>query len=573
MVIKVRFVERPLRERPLTPQRKAVHQPSSLRELSITDTGIEIMTAIVGTGMRPSQRKVVGASLREALHGETPAEDKARGDVFTAVYGEVLGPLITCLEREGDYEVIRLVSAPNETAADVLLLNRLTGHLILQECKGNYAYARAGVRSGSTLDVCRQMRRRRNEGRKQLVWPGAETDMSRRVRITGTHRLAESPIACGEESVVVTTVPDGRLQWLDSPDAATAAAACPKSCTRGCLFAPDAAVITILSSERAKEIVAVGEDTRRFLDWYKTCERAIWGSAHGSFTGAYSSLLESYHRLDVPPGSAPQAFAVFSALAYAAVSRGLYVDFERVQRTCQELQQGHLVEHLRALSRLQVNVHPPGVTESSAEAIGRMLYPEGKEPPSDDHVLGNFTFVAHGPERAPARSGTPVETRIQRSASGGLEIVMVPSQPPGADGVNNMRWALAQILSTGRFPVEYAYELFDDELAEWTGVNENETRSFQLGKSLIGPWPFLFPDRRVLHEMRRCCPMCDEWADMIEHGWPWRHCSELLLHHRRMHHVWRHHHPGVWPFGPYDGGAMAFITTDARAVLRLPLVG
>ena len=69
--ISVRLVERPLNERPLKPQTDGLRDDSGLYRLSITDTGLEMMTAMVGQGLRPTQRRFVGQFLREAMNGDS----------------------------------------------------------------------------------------------------------------------------------------------------------------------------------------------------------------------------------------------------------------------------------------------------------------------------------------------------------------------------------------------------------------------------------------------------------------------------------------------------------------------
>ena len=118
---RVRFVERPLSERPLSPQAEAVRGDDSLRELEISSIGIEMLSAVVGRGMTPGMRKAVADSLLETIQGQIPLDDFAEGNIFIEVYGEILGPLLTCLERGGRFDIIRLL---RNKGADLLLVNR-----------------------------------------------------------------------------------------------------------------------------------------------------------------------------------------------------------------------------------------------------------------------------------------------------------------------------------------------------------------------------------------------------------------------------------------------------------------
>ena len=131
--LRIRFVERPLSERSLTPQAEAIIDDRSLRELKISDTGIEMLTAIVGRNMTRIQRQIVAESLRQTMHNTTTdSANEGTGDIFLEVYGETIGPLVTCLERGGDFEIIRL---ERDKGADLLLVNKQSRYVILQECK------------------------------------------------------------------------------------------------------------------------------------------------------------------------------------------------------------------------------------------------------------------------------------------------------------------------------------------------------------------------------------------------------------------------------------------------------
>jgi hypothetical protein len=129
----VRFVERPLSDWSLSPQTQILRSTKSLRELKISSVGIEMLTALVGRGMAPSLRRVAAETLIEITHGQMPFDDDATDNIFTEVYGEIIGPLLTCLERKGEFEIIRLAQ---KKGADLLLVNRATDRVTLQECKG-----------------------------------------------------------------------------------------------------------------------------------------------------------------------------------------------------------------------------------------------------------------------------------------------------------------------------------------------------------------------------------------------------------------------------------------------------
>ena len=188
---------------------QAIIDDSSLRRVRISDTGIEMLTAIVGRGMTPSLRRVVAESLRETMEGRIPFADQAADSILTEVYGEIIGPLMTCLERGGDFEIIRL---ERQDGADLLLVDKQAKRVILQECKGTFADYVKTKSSPSSLDVCQQLRKQRNKGRQQLRWPEAGEIGSRRVRVRGMQPPGACPIPCAERTVVVTAVPDGRLR-------------------------------------------------------------------------------------------------------------------------------------------------------------------------------------------------------------------------------------------------------------------------------------------------------------------------------------------------------------------------
>lgn len=123
MRINVRFVERPLYERSLNRQVQAIKCNSSNRELEISDEGIMLLTALVGKGMANSTRSVVSGTLFEIMNGELP-KDTAKGNILTEIYGEMFGPLFTCLEYGGEWEMIRLIENVKGKCPDMLLLSK-----------------------------------------------------------------------------------------------------------------------------------------------------------------------------------------------------------------------------------------------------------------------------------------------------------------------------------------------------------------------------------------------------------------------------------------------------------------
>jgi len=334
--LRIRFVERPLSERSLTPQAQAIIDNSSLRRVRISDTGIEMLTAIVGRGMTPSLRRVVAESLRETMEGRIPFGDQAADSILTEVYGEIIGPLMTCLARGGDFEIIRL---ERQDGADLLLVDKQAKRIILQECKGTFAdYVRAKA-SPSSLDVCQQLRNQRNKGKHQLRWPDVDEIGSRRVRVRGKKTTASCPIPCAERTVVVTAVPDGRLRLCAAQISPPVHDPCDKNCAKHCLFSPDPALVCVLSSEKDDDSVQMDDKTRSFLDRYKACERAIWGNAHGSVGDTFASMLSSVGQLDVPIVSAEGGVSILTGLMERAIERNVFVDFGPVFDASEPLQE------------------------------------------------------------------------------------------------------------------------------------------------------------------------------------------------------------------------------------------
>jgi hypothetical protein len=124
-------------------------------------------------------------------------------------------------------------------------------------------------------------------------------------------------------------------------------------------------------------------------------------------------------------------------------------------------------------------------------------------------------------------------------------------------------------------PPEIIYDGFVEEDVLWKNSEMEETKRYRLGRTLQTPWFLFFPwiyDRRVLDEMRYCCPRCDELTHMIEH---WeehhRHWPEPFFFH---HYMTRHQNnirnrisaSSIW-------GPIAYVTSDAKAFLQMPYWG
>lgn len=560
MEISARFVERPLSEHPLRWQRDAVRSDGSRRKLVISDAGIEMLAALVGRGMGPTQRRIVGAALRESLNGERSWGDTAEGDIFTEVYGEIFGPLMTCLERGKDYEIIRMVAAKSQTSPDMLLLERDTGLVVLQECKALYCDFQAIRRKPQSLDVCQRMRTHRNDGKKQLVWPEPDSISSNRVRVNNASSVVSSPVAYAEKSVVVTAVPDGRLNRLTLPMEPTAPRACKHPCVTGCIFTPEPSLITVLSSERVWPRQTITPDQREFLDWYKTCERAIWGYAHGSFSSAYSRLLAAWEALS----TASEAFEVtvpfLTGLVEGALLQGVFVDFAQIGEAADRFPT--LREALIPLHDLQGKAPRPRIRESNTRELNRALFGAGEQALPERELAGNWTFHARSPIGPEGRDGSAVEAHVRFERPGMLQLVLVPRAKADAGASDDLCWAISEILAGEKFPPGIVYETFRPEWVRWTRDQANESREFRLGRVLDWPWGF-WPwiiDPRTLDGMRGCCPDCDILAHQYERHWQegW---------HLGQH--WRGHHLKGWPWA-HGEEPMAFVTDDARAVLRVP---
>jgi hypothetical protein len=556
--IQVRFVERPLSERSLAPQIEQIRSTDSLRELKISSVGIEMLTALVGRGMSPSLRRVVADALLETMQGQLPLGDEAADNIFIEVYGEVIGPLLTCLESGGDFEIIRLAQ---KKGADLLLVDRATQEVILQECKGSFADYNKVQEDGSDLDVCQQIRNQRNKGRKQLQWPEASEITSRRIRVHGGHKNQESAIPHGKKTVVVTAMPDGRLKSCGRHSDAPAHDPCDTNCSERCLFTPEPTLICVLSSEEVDGSTPLDGGTRAFLDWCKACERAIWGNAHGSVGHLFSNTISHWRQLDISTMMREATVPLLTGLLERAVQRNVYIEFGPIFEVSEGIQQPELRHILREVHDLQGDTPRPRISEIEPRELGRMLHGTDDSDRDTEHLVGNWRF--HTGHLGSEEEGTSAEASIQREGDGGLVMRVVPSQTAIPSSVDDLCWGIADILSGGRFPSKEVYRRFTDETVSWAATHANSERRpserpFALGKVLETGWPFWSPlfDRRTLQDMHHCCPYCDMLADWIEaHSpfpppffSPWdRRCC-------------RRHRRGRWPEG-VNGQSLAFVTS------------
>jgi len=567
----IRFVERPLSETHLTGQAKAIIDDRSLRELTISDTGFEMLTTVVGRGMADVLRQVAAESLQQTTQGSIPFEDEAVGNIFTEVYGEAIGPLVTCLERGGEFEIIRL---ERQKGADLLLVNKQSRQVILQECKATLADYNKAKSGTSRLDLCQQMRKQRNKGIEQLQWPEANEIGSRRIRVRGPGVRQRCPIPHAEETVVVTGVPDGRLRKCARQIRPPVRKVCRRSCVQHCLFSPEPALVCVLSSRQADDPTTLDDSTLRFLDSYKACERAIWANAHGSVGKTFASTLSSARELEFPLDSQEGILPILTGLLEKAIDRNVYVDFRPIFETSERMERSPLSAAIRHLHDVQGDVEMPGVKEMDAEELGSILYgteQEGRR----ERLIGNWRFRSVSPFSE--GEGTFAETSIQRSARGNLEMRVVPTEASIPYSADDLRWAISTILSGGRFPPELVYELFTQESASWAPLDPEAdevtgARPVVLGQVLGGAHPYLpmwlsFFDKRVLRDMHHCCPECHHLARWIERHRPfpldplfWRHCH-------------RHHRHRRWPlFGSGGFQPLAFVTNDSRGFMRMPSV-
>ncbi|MCX7428398.1 MAG: hypothetical protein NTW96_22560 [Planctomycetia bacterium] len=582
MELRVRFVERPLSETKMTGQTAAVQSDSSLRQATISDAGLAMMASIVGKRLPKYLRDHIGCALLDTMVGNFDDDGETEGDVFASVYGEILGPLFTCLERDGDFTVIRLVRhrerIDRTKRADLLLLDQSSGLVMLQECKGHCSDYYSVAEDSDSLDICQRMRNLRNVGKRQLIWPAPDQIGTRRVRLSSFGKHIALPFLHGERSVVVTAVPDGRTASPSfSPDVPSHEN-CEASC-KSCLFNGGPTLITVLSVEDIPDSKCFGPDERSFLDWYKACERAIWGRAHGSFGQAYSSLLGAWRQMETSTEEQRRSIPFLTGLVEEAVNRKVFVDFRPIWRAFEKTtpMPEELIAMIRELHDVQGEMHRPHIHEGSARQLGQMLFGgEYRERPSTEEIIGNWQFQV-GMERGNhQREALPAEANISERASGLLELVMVPQSVSQESSPDNLQWGLSEILAGDRIPPEIIYDAFVEEEVAWTNIEREEIKRYRLGRSLRGPWfPFLtmIYSQRLLDEMRHCCPECDMLADMIA-NWQ-RHWSRYWKEPFFYHHMFEHHHQrslrdrigGRWDL---DADVIAYVTSDARAFLRIP---
>ena len=578
MELRVRFVERPLSERKMSKTTSAVQSKASIRKALVSDAGLAMMASIVGKRMSRYLKNHIGCALSDTMSGNFDGGGETEGDVFAAVYGEILGPLFTCLERDGDFLIIRLMPSRQtqnqRKRADLLLVEQSRGSVMLQECKGHCSDYYSVADDQDSFDICQRMRALRNTAkREQMIWPSPHQLGPRRVRITGRGNHIVLPFPQAERSVVVTAVPDGRTERPSFSPNPPAHENCQDSC-KACLFDGGPTLVTVLSTERIADDTQVGPEGMSFLNWYKACERAIWGNAHGSFGQAFSSLLGTWRKLETSTETQVASVPLLSGLVAQAVARKVFVDFPPIWGACEQIRPPEeLMIALRNSHDIQGDMPHPAVREGSARQLGQMLFGVEGEGPHIERVVGNWQFSAGGENARRGGGGTSVEVSVANPSAGMLDLVVVPQ---GKDqSPSDLRWGLSEILAGGRIPPEFIYEAFTEEEAMWENVETGETKRYHLGHTLRGAWfpswPWLY-DRRMLEEMRHCCPACDEMAHMLTH-WEehWRHCPEplIFLHHFRHR---RHRYPSDRLY-TNDCDPMAFVTNDSRAVLRIPYWG
>jgi hypothetical protein len=423
------------------------------------------------------------------------------------------------------------------------------------------------------LDLCQRIRCRRNEGIKQLQWPTENEFSSRRVRVGAEGTVPLSVIPCAEKAVVVTAIPDGRLRPPGSIVEPPARASCKTSCISPCLFTPEPALITVLSCEPVDSARPLDQRTRTFLDWYKACERAIWGNAHGSVGELFSKTLVSWRRLEAPLEARSATVPILTGLLEEAVQQRVFIDFAPIIESSEVTRYDDLRETVMYYRDLQGEVNRPEVTPIEPEALGKLLYgtQEQEEPPS--RAIGNWSFVATSP--TVEGRGTSVEVSVQPDADEYVTMRVVPSEIAMPNAVDDVIWGISSIIAADSSGASYVHDLFADERAFWVhrhGQDEEPQgqEGFFLGKT-IDTWSPLWPrspflDERVLRDMHDCCPECDILADAIEnsqlrHPFWGRSC---LYRSRAKLTPW-------WPSWNRVGWT-AFVTNDARGFSRLPII-
>lgn len=375
MDFRVRFVERPLGENKLAEQTAAIRCNSSIRDIRITNTGLAMMASIVGKRIPKYLKDHIGDALNDTISGNFDDDGETEGDVFASVYGEILGPLFTCLERDGDFTIIRLVRSQNTNGqgkrADLLLVDSSSGLIMLQECKGHCSDYYSVEEQPDSFDICQKMRELRNKAKRdQMVWPSPDQISSRRVRVSGRGTRIALPFPHAERSVVVTAVPDGRTAMPSFNPNPPPHENCDESC-KSCFFDGGPTLITVLSTEGVQNNARLGPDGMKFIDWYKACERAIWGSAHGSFGKAYSSLLGVWMHMETSTGAQRKSIPLLTGLVEEAINRKVYVDFHPIFGTSENVRMpDDLMTRLKELHYIQGDIQPPHIREGSPREIG-----------------------------------------------------------------------------------------------------------------------------------------------------------------------------------------------------------
>lgn len=564
MELNVRLIERPLRESSLRMQTQELQKPTSLRRAEISETGIEMVSAIVGRRLAPSFKRVLSSALSETINGQLESGGIG-GDLLAEVYGEIFGPLFTCLERGGDYTIIRLAvpkgKGRQSKMADFLLLDQGNDRIMLLEAKGHCSDHEAVRQNPNTLDICRKLRKMRNEGRNQLLWPTPDLLTDRFVHVPALEDRRTFPVPATEECVVATVIPDGRLSSANFPIIPPPHANCANPCT-SCLHQPGNNLITVLSSQDLGGDGFMRSGAKEFLDWCKASERAVWGRAHGSFGIAFASLLSAWNNLEIPSDTRRLSVPFLTEIAHEAIQQNVYVDFGPVWDMVGQIQAPDNLHHLlQNLQSHQGDAPRPHVSEGSPEQIGRLIFGSESGTSASAAPAGNWHVLLRAPGEKPDL--IPCEIHIRPPKSGMLELSIVPQKRNDQSVVKHLCWGLAEIIAAGRFPTGAVYDYFTDEIVKWRRPEQEEPSRYLLGRSLGGLWWPMWPhaiDPRLLDKMHRCCPACDEFAHLVER-WPFF-----------PRFFWRHDHrrPPSWTTFGYSYGATAFVTTDGRAVLRIP---